>query len=239
MSRSGALKAPAAVAMSTKAKRPTWIVRVGVAHKRLLISAAIGIATIFALRVTDLGLVTRMLLGWDASVAIYLVWAAIVMARCSTVAAIKRNAAAQDEGAFAILLLTVGAAIASLGAIFAELAVLKHANPNYGLHVALAAATVVLSWTFTHTIFALHYAHDFYGEASRSDGLKFPGNAQPDYWDFVYFAFVIGMTFQVSDVAVTHKSIRRMVVAHGALSFFFSTAIVALTVNIAAGMLQK
>jgi uncharacterized membrane protein len=225
--------------MSTAAKRPTWIVRVGMAHKRLVISAAICIATVFVLRVTDLALVTRLLLGWDTGVAIYLVLAVTVMVRCSTVAAIKRNAAIQDEGAFAILLLTVGAALASLGAIFAELAALERANPNYGLHIALAAATVVLSWTFTHTIFALHYAHDFYGEASRSDGLKFPDNAKPDYWDFVYFSFVIGMTFQVSDVAVTHKSIRRMVVAHGALSFFFSTAIVALTVNIAAGLIQK
>jgi uncharacterized membrane protein len=225
--------------MNTAAKRPTWIVRVGLAHKRLVISAAIGIATVFVLRVTDLTLVTRILLGWDTGVAIYLVWAAAVMARCSTVAELKRNAAIQDEGAFAILLLTVGAALASLGAIFAELAALERANPNYGLHIALAAATVVLSWTFTHTIFALHYAHDFYGEASRSDGLKFPDNAKPDYWDFVYFSFVIGMTFQVSDVAVTNKSIRRMVVAHGALSFFFSTAIVALTVNIAAGLIQR
>ena len=225
--------------MSTTAKRPTWIVRVGMAHKRLVISAAIGIATILALRLTDLTLVTRMLLGWDTGVVIYLVAAATVMARCSTVAALKRNAAVQDEGAFGILLLTVAAAIASLGAIFAELVALERANPHYGLYIGLAVATVVLSWTFTHTIFALHYAHDFYGGASRSAGLKFPGNTQPDYWDFVYFAFVIGMTFQVSDVAVTHKSIRRMVVAHGALSFFFSTAIVALTVNIASGMLQK
>ena len=225
--------------MSTAAKRPTWIVRVGMAHKRLVISAVIGIATIFVLRLTDLTLVTRLLLGWDTGVAIYLVWAATVMARCSTVAQLKRNAAIQDEGGFAILLLTVGAAIASLGAIFAELAALERANPHYGLHVALAVATVVLSWTFTHTIFALHYTHDFYGEAERANGLKFPGNTHPDYWDFVYFAFVIGMTFQVSDVAVTNRSIRRLVVAHGALSFFFSTTIVALTVNIAAGLFQK
>jgi len=225
--------------MSTKAKRPTWIVRVGMAHKRLVISAAIGIATVFVLRATDLHLVTRMLIGWDIGVATYLVAAAFVMAQCSTIAAIRRNAAIQDEGAFAILLLTVAAAIASLGAIFAELAALDRASPSYALHIALVVTTVILSWTFTHTIFALHYAHDFYGEASRSDGLKFPGNTQPDYWDFVYFSFVIGMTFQVSDVAVTHRAIRRMVVAHGALSFFFSTAIVALTVNIAAGLFQK
>jgi uncharacterized membrane protein len=225
--------------MSTKAKRPTWIVRVGMAHKRLLVSAAIGIVTIFVVRATGQHLVTSMLIGWDTAIAIYLAAAALMMARCSTVAAIKRNAAIQDEGAFAILLLTVAAAIASLGAIFAELAALDRASPSYALHIALVVTTVILSWTFTHTIFALHYAHDFYGEASRSDGLKFPGNAQPDYWDFVYFAFVIGMTFQVSDVAVTNKPIRRMVVAHGALSFFFSTAIVALTVNIAAGLFQK
>jgi uncharacterized membrane protein len=225
--------------MNTKAKRPTWIVRVGMAHKRLLISAAIGIATIFALRATDLPLVTRMLLGWDTAIVIYLGAAAAVMARCSTVASIKRNAAVQDEGAFGILVLTIAAAVASLGALFAELAELDRGNPSYGLYIALTVATVVLSWTFTHTIFALHYAHDFYGEAERADGLKFPGNTQPDYWDFVYFSFVIGMTFQVSDVAVTNKSIRRMVVAHGALSFFFSTAIVALTVNIAAGLIQK
>ncbi|MBX9841376.1 MAG: DUF1345 domain-containing protein [Xanthobacteraceae bacterium] len=225
--------------MNTTAKRPTWIVRVGMAHKRLVISAVVGIAAAFALRLTDLAPVMRVLIGWDTGVLIYLVWATTVMARCSTVAAIKRNAAIQDEGALAILLLAVGAAIASLGAILAELAALERANPHYGFHVALAAATVILSWTFTHTIFALHYAHDFYGEASRRNGLNFPGNAKPDYWDFVYFSFVIGMTFQVSDVAVTNKAIRRMVVAHGALSFFFSTAIVALTVNIAAGLFQK
>jgi uncharacterized membrane protein len=151
----------------------------------------------------------------------------------------KKNASIQDEGAFGILVLAVAAAIASLGAIFAELAALDRESANYGLYIALAIVTVVLSWTFTHTIFALHYAHEFYGEGARANGLKFPNDNQPDYWDFVYFSFVVGMTFQVSDVAVTHKSARRMVVAHGALSFFFSTAIVAMTVNIAAGLFQK
>ena len=98
---------------------------------------------------------------------------------------------------------------------------------------------MVLSWAFTHTIFALHYAHEFYREGARSKGLKFPDDHAPDYWDFVYFSFVVGMTFQVSDVAITQKSVRRMVVAHGALSFFFSTAIVAMMVNIAAELFQK
>jgi uncharacterized membrane protein len=225
--------------MSTKAQRPAWIVRVGMAHRRLFISAALGIATIVVLRAADMSAVARLLIGWDMGVVIYLAAAAVVMAQCSTVTAIKTNASIQDEGAFAILILAVAAAVASLGAIFAELAVLKHDDPYYGLYIALTIVTVVLSWTFTQTIFALHYAHEFYGEGARGKGLRFPNDNQPDYWDFIYFSFVVGMTFQVSDVAVTHKSVRRMVVAHGALSFFFSTAIVAMTVNIAAGLFQK
>jgi uncharacterized membrane protein len=225
--------------MSTKAQRPAWILRVGKAHRRLFISAAIGIVTILVLGFAGLGVVASMLLGWDAGVLVYLAWVTVIMAQCSTVQAMKTNASIQDEGALAILILSVGAAVASLGAIFAELAVLKQDDPHYGLYIALAIVTVILSWTFTQTIFALHYTHEFYGEGMRASGLKFPDDDRPDYWDFIYFSFVIGMTFQVSDVAVTHKSFRRMVVAHGALSFFFSTAIVAMTVNIAAGLFQK
>ena len=188
---------------------------------------------------TDLTPITRLLLGWDIGVLIYLVWAAIMMSRCSTVSPIKQNAASQDEGALAILRSAVAAAIASLGAIFAELATLERANPNYALLYRAYHRD-------RRAVLDLH-PHDFrpalrprlLRRGARNDGLKFPGNTQPDYWDFIYFSFVIGMTFQVSDVAITNKAIRRMVVAHGVLSFFFTTAIVALTVNIAAGLLQK
>jgi uncharacterized membrane protein len=183
--------------------------------------------------------ITRMLIGWDTGVLIYLVGAMIVMSRSGTVARMKANAAAQDEGALAILVLIVAAGMTSLVAIFAELAAIERANPNYGLHVALVIATVVLSWTFIHTIFALHYAHEFYGSGEHKHGLRFPGEGQPDYWDFVYFSFVVGMTFQVSDVAVMHKLVRRLVIAHGALSFFFTTAVLAMAVNIAASIIQK
>jgi uncharacterized membrane protein len=223
--------------MHSSTTTSTWVLRVGRAHKRLLISGLIGLAAIVALP-ASLTVITRMLIGWDVGVLIYLVAVAAMMSG-SSVAAIRRNAASQDEGAFALLILTVAAAMASLGAIFAELAVIDRANPNYGVYVALAIITVVLSWMFTQTIFALHYAHEFYGEHGRSNCLKFPNDGAPDYWDFIYFAFVIGMTFQVSDVAVTHKSVRRLVVAHGVLSFFFTTAILALTVNIAANVIQR
>ena len=105
--------------------------------------------------------------------------------------------------------------------------------------LTLAVATILLSWTFIHVIFALHYAHEYYGEGAKGGGLSFPGDDRPDYWDFVYFSFVIGMTFQVSDVQVTSKLLRRIVVAHGVLSFFFSVTILALAVNLAAGLVDE
>jgi len=222
--------------MSTKAKRPTYLIRVGVAHKRLFISAVLGLIVMLVLPAT---LITRTLIGWDVGVLIYLVAAAVVMTQCSSASAMQSNAAAQDEGAWAILILTAAAGLASLIAIFAELAAIERTDPHYGIYVTLAIGTVVLSWTFIHTIFALHYAHEFYGTGAHKNGLHFHGDAAPDYWDFIYFSFVVGMTFQVSDVAVMHKMVRRTVVAHGALSFFFTTAVVAMAVNIAASIIQK
>jgi uncharacterized membrane protein len=222
--------------MSAKAKRPPYIVRVGMAHKRLFLSAALGLFVTLVLPAT---LITRMLIGWDTGVLIYLVAAAVVMTQCSAASAMQNNAAAQDEGGFAILILTAAAGLASLIAIFAELADIARTDPYYGIYITLAISTVVLSWTFIHTIFALHYAHEFYGTGEHKNGLRFPGDAAPDYWDFIYFSFVVGMTFQVSDVAVMHKMVRRTVVAHGALSFFFTTAVVAMAVNIAASIIQK
>jgi uncharacterized membrane protein len=217
-----------------------WLSRIGRvahAHTKLVASIAIGVA-VFALLPSHWNPMTRVLCGWAVGVACYLVVVAWIMAQAS-VADIRRHADAQDEGAGLILVLTVAAALASLGAIFIELAAIERIMPYYGLHIALAIATVILSWMFTHTIFALHYAHEFYGKGGPDNGLSFPGDEPPDYWDFVYFSFVIGMTFQVSDVSVTDKRMRRLVVAHGALSFLFSTAIVAMTVNIAANALQK
>jgi uncharacterized membrane protein len=221
--------------MTGEAKRQAYLIRVGRAHLRLVLSALIGVAAALAIPLSP---ITRILLGWDLGVALYLVAAALTMAQCASVDQMKRNAAAQDEGAYAMLGLSGAAAMASVGAIFAELAVIERSDPHYTFYSALAVGTIVLSWVFIHTIFALHYAHDYYG-GHRKGGLKFPEDDKPDYWDFVYFAFVIGMTFQVSDVAVTQKSIRRMVVAHGVLSFFFTTAFIAMTVNIAASVIQK
>lgn len=221
--------------MSKIVESSRWIDRVARGHMRLWISLALGIAA-YAVLPGSWKLVTRILIAWDTAVLCYLVAAAAMMAR-SPVSEIRRHSEAQDEGAFAVTVLTIAAAGASLGAIFAELASVRGTQQGFGPY-ALAIVTVILSWTFTHTIFALHYAYEFYGEGERANGLKFPDGGKPDYWDFIYFSFVIGMTFQVSDVAVTNKWIRHSVAVHGALSFFFNTAVVALAVNIAASAIH-
>jgi uncharacterized membrane protein len=220
-----------------KKKRETSrLVRLARAHVRLWISLALGVAVGVVVAAIVPRWSTAVVAGWDLGVACYLVMVGVTMAN-SSIADIKRHAAEQDEGAFGLLLLTVGAAVASLIAIFAELAGAASSKSGYATAVPLLILTVALSWTFTHTIFALHYAHQFYGAGGQAEGLKFPGGGQPDYWDFIYFAFVIGMTFQVSDVAVTGKRVRRTVIAHGVVAFVFATAIIALTVNMAASAL--
>lgn len=219
-------------------RRPPRIVRIVKFRPRLFISAAVGLAAIgllFLVVRDKWPTATKLLIGWDIGIALYLALAARMMARAD-LAHIRSRAAMQDEGAIALLLLPVAAAIASLVAIFAELSAAKGV-PNYAWHAALAVATIVLSWTFIHALFAFHYAHDYYGEGNRANGLIFPGDDKPDYWDFAYFSFVIGMTFQVSDVQVSNRLIRRLVVIHGALSFVFNTAILAVTVNLASNAL--
>jgi uncharacterized membrane protein len=215
-------------------RRPPRVVRIVRARPRLFLALALG-AIICVTLPAEWRLPTRVLIGWDAGAAIYLTLAFSSMAG-SDVARIRRRAVLLDEDRTVFLLLTTAAALASLGAIVVQLSA-KGAG-HQPLHLALAVATIALSWGFTHTIFALHYAHEFYVEArEESGGLAFPGKGQPDYWDFLYFSLVIGMTSQVSDVAVTAKSIRRTVAAHGVLSFFFNATLLALMVNIAASAL--
>jgi uncharacterized membrane protein len=196
-----------------------------------LLGLAVGLVLPYEWRVA-----TRLLVAWDVGVAVYLALAFNAMASADT-ARIRRRAALLDEDRVAFLVLTATAALASLGAIVAELGDKETAHSPANL--ALAAITIALSWGFTHTMFALHYAHEFYIEHRYEDGgLAFPGKEEPDYWDFVYFSLVIGMTSQVSDVAVTAKGLRRLVAVHGVISFFFNATLLALTVNIAASALS-
>lgn len=206
-----------------------WI-RVARSRPRLFLSALLGIGVGLVLP-GEWRLATRSLVAWDLAVALYLALAYRLMSKCD-INRIKLRAAHQDEGRLTILTLVTTSALASLIAIIAELGA-DHRDP---MHLALAAVTILLSWAFAHTIFALHYAHEYYGErAHKGGGLNFPGAEPPDYWDFVYFSFVVGMTSQVSDVAVTSSALRRLVATHGVISFIFNVTLVALMVNIAAG----
>ena len=206
-------------------------------HIRLVLSILLGAVVVAASYAVDWRASTRLLAGWDAGCILYLALAARTMSR-ATVAEIRRRAAIQDEGAFIIPLLMAAAAIASLIAIVGVIG--KTSSADAWEQLALGMLTIVLSWLLMHTIFALHYAHEYYGER-RDDqvgGLKFPGNQAPDYWDFLYFSFVIAMTSQVSDVMITSKVIRRVVNVHGVLSFFFNFAILALTVNMISNLIK-
>jgi uncharacterized membrane protein len=208
-------------------QRMPTAVRIVYARPRLFISLVVGLASLLfmppAWRMT-----TRLLAGWDISLILYLTLAYFTVISCGQ-DYIRKQAALQDDGRFLILILTLVAAFASIAAIVMELGVKPQKPPQ----LILAVATIVLSWAAIHTTFALHYAHEYY-RGRDVGGLKFPGSAAPDYWDFVYFSFVVGMTAQVSDVGITDKIIRRTATAHGITSFIFNTALLALMVNIAA-----
>jgi uncharacterized membrane protein len=214
--------------------KPIRIVR---ARPRLFTSATVGLLVFLALLTTDWRLPTRVLAAWDVGVVLYLVLA-FHLATQAEAHRIRRRARLQDEGQTTILALTAVAALASLGAI---LALLSSAGGTMRTptQLAFATVTIVLSWAFTHTMFALHYAHEFYDEnGAKGGGMQFPGeDPEPDYLDFLYFSFVIGMCAQVSDVTVSCKPIRRTVFAHSVISFIFNAALLALTVNIAASAL--
>lgn len=183
--------------------------------------------------------VTRWIIGWNVGAWIYLALAGWMMARASH-AQIQRRARQQDDGALAILSLVVLAALASLGSIVAELSVAKDfTGMARMLHISLAGVTILSSWAFTQTMFALHYAHDFYmaRRQGRPGGLQFPETPDPDYLDFLYFAAVIGTSGQTADVSLTSSSMRRVGLVHCVLAFLFNTSLVALTINVASSLL--
>ncbi len=219
--------------MSSRPRRLPLLFRVVSVRPRLFSSVVVGLVVVAAASVaTDWPRAARVLVGWDVAVALYLALAYHMMATAD-LGRMRRNAAEQDEGQLTILTCTVAAALASLAAILAVLGT-AGGTPRPRSPLVLASVTILLSWAFIHTMFALHYAHEFYDETAG--GMAFPGNdPNPDYLDFVYFSFIIGMTSQVSDVAITSKLVRRTATVHGVVSFLFNAALLALTVNIAAG----
>jgi uncharacterized membrane protein len=213
--------------------------RVVFARPRLLFSIAFGIAVWVVLPLAmQQQPSARALIAWNAAALLYLVLAMIMMAR-SPVRHVRWRARIQDEGKYAVLALVVCSSTATLFAIAVELSTAKdfHGAVKVG-HVALAALTVFTSWAVTQTMFALHYAHDYYRMSAQKDpGMQFPGAESPDYFDFLYAACIIGTSGQTADVSFSNRTLRRLALIQSVLAFFFNTILLALTINIAAGLI--
>lgn len=211
-----------------------------VARPRLLIAGVVGGAVDAALLLgVHMRASTGLILGWDAFCVVFLALAAAMVAGQDP-EAIATRAATQDEGQHLILVLTIGASAASLAAVAAELTLVKDATGLIqALHTGLAVSAVAGSWLVVQVILALHYAHEYYAQGpggKPAGGLAFPGGEAPDYWDFLHYAVVIGVASQTADIAITDRRMRRLGTVHSLIAFVFNTLIIALTINLIAGL---
>ncbi|GEP09620.1 DUF1345 domain-containing protein [Methylobacterium gnaphalii] len=196
----------------------------------LVLTAALPFASIW----------TRLLLGWCAAVVVYttmVTW----NAADGTPDALRREASRLDDSAPVISLFAILAAAASIGSV-AMLVFGQQEHDGYkAAHLALAAATMVCTWVFVQIVFTIHYAHVYYGSDEKGGsrgGLDFNGDANPDFWDFLYFSVTIGATSQTSDTDITSKRMRRIATVQTIYAYFFNTSILALAINMAAGFVQ-
>ncbi len=213
------------------------------AHHRVFFGCVLAAVTLIVMH-GRYSLPAQLVVTWDVFSLTLVVLAWFVISTKDPYEA-RRNARLQDSSATFLFTLIVTAATASLLAVGLLLGSAKGLAPaQLAVHVALSVTAVVFSWTLVHTIFALRYAHLYFWEARDVErhkitgGLEFPGvdKCGPDYMDFAYFSFVIGMTCQVSDVQITSSKMRRLALIHGVISFAFNTAILAMFVNIIAGL---
>jgi uncharacterized membrane protein len=220
-------------------RHPAWIVRFG-AMQRLGSALAIAIAAFFA-QPGSISWHTRAVVSWDLGTIIYLGLAWWLIAR-SDATETRDHALSQDQSGYLIFIFVVGASCASIVAIgFVVGTIRELAFWPRTWHLALTVAALASSWLLIQTVFAFHYARRYYVRARRESAepaeLLFPGKREPDYLDFAYYSFVIGMTSQVSDVAVTSRRMRRLTLVHAFLAFVFNIAVLALAINIFAGVI--
>jgi uncharacterized membrane protein len=216
------------------------VVRYLHARPRALTAALVGITAAWLVRPYVSPTVCAVI-GWDVGAAVFLALATVMVWRANS-ASMRRRAELEAEGRWVFLELMAGAAFFSLFAILGVMREAKGSGGELALPLSfLAGITILLSWLLAHTVFALHYAHDYFNDLAenRPPGLNFPSeHDDPDYWDFLYFSFVVGMTAQVSDVQVLTQPWRRLVLAHGILAFLFNTVVLALSINLFAAFFQ-
>lgn len=219
---------------------PRAVLQSIVVRPRLYLAVAAAILTVLVLP-KAYSLSVREAAAWVIGGLVYLTVAVKTMRAC-TPDVMARNAARQDDSRLVIMALILIAISSSFASIVGLLAEAKAASQNAKwLYLALAAATIIIAWSVTQVVFTLHYAHEFYRPTRASGdargGLDFPGEKNPDYWDFLYFATSIGATSQTSDVAVHGRHLRRLVTVHAVVSFFFNAAVLALMINLAASLI--
>jgi uncharacterized membrane protein len=211
-------------------------VREGISARRTIVGAAAGGATLTLALALDAPWMTALLSAWDATAGIFVVWVWLTIAPLDATATCS-SAGSEDGPPTRRDALLLGASIASLVAVVFMLAQTGRSDPgSRTAYTALAVASVVLSWTTVHTIFALHYARLYY--SAPVGGLSFHEDDPPNYSDFAYVALTIGMTFQVSDTDISKRKIRRAAIQHALLSYLFGSVIVAITVSTIATLLN-
>jgi uncharacterized membrane protein len=208
----------------------------GLARRRLVVGLALGGVTLAAAALLGASWSVAVLLGWDALTIEFLVWVWITIATMDGDATLAL-ALAEDDSRVAADAIILGASIASLVAIFFTLSQAASAGGAHGVVLALlAVGSVILSWAAIQTTFTLMYARLYYGEPRG--GIDFE-HEHPDFRDFAYTAFTIGMTYQVSDTGVTQKRVRHVVTRHAVLSFLFGTTIIAVAINAVANLVNQ
>ncbi len=205
---------------------------------KLFICFGIAITIYFVIQIEHLDPLTHVMIGWDTFSFCMIIMSWITFS-ITTSQQIRQQSSVQDSSRTLIFMIILISTCASFLAVLL-LMITKQDKSVETLHLIIAISGMILSWFLIHTIFTLRYAHIFYGDDLKNPkvhaaGLEFPDDKKPDYFDFAYFAFVLGMTFQVSDVQITSKRLRRLAMWHGLLSFGFNTIMIALTINLIAG----
>ncbi|HEX4239929.1 MAG TPA: DUF1345 domain-containing protein [Steroidobacteraceae bacterium] len=205
-------------------------------HPRLWISTACGCA-VGLLLPSHWATLTRILIGWNGGVALFLILIVTWMSRLNA-DQICSKYIEEDESAPFILVAVVVAALLSVIAIVDPLANMKQVEgPERMAHFALAAVTLINSWTLVPMMFTIHYADMFYSVADGDRPLNFPGTKRPIFWDFAYFSFTIAAACQTSDVSTADSNVRRVLTVHTVISFLFNAAILGFAINVTAGLI--
>jgi|SRR6185437_2542377 len=207
--------------------------------QKLFISILIAIAVYFLVEIKNIHGLTRIMIGWDAFSVCMIVMAWITFF-ITNAKQIRIESKVQDSSRMAIFIIILISTFASFLTVLLLIVSKKQESSGFSWRTAVGLAGMLFSWLLIHTSFTLRYAHIYYGDHevkpnTHAGGLDFPGDDFPDYLDFAYFSFVLGMTFQVSDVQITSKRFRRLALLHGLISFIFDTTMIALTINIIAG----